>query len=372
MIYFDNRATTNPCRAAVQAAARAMEDVFGNPASSHGAGIAARAELKAAREEVASSLHVTPDEIYFTSGGTMSDNIAVFGGAKKGVGNHAVTTKIEHEAVLLCFEELEKRGFDVTYLTPESDGNISLSQIEKALTPETSLVSIMTVNNETGAMLPVDGVKALINRICPRALFHTDAVQAFGKTELYPDKWGVDLLSVSGHKVHAPKGVGALYIRRGVSLLPHIFGGGQEKNIHSGTENLPGIMGLAAAVREFDIPCKTVSEINAYMRRGISKLDGAEINSPEDASPYVLNVSFGKIPSEVMLNAMAAEGICASAGSACAANRSGESYVLRAMGRSPKSAIRFSFSRFNTLEEAEKTMDFLNKTVPLLTEIAGR
>lgn len=372
MIYFDNSATTKPCKAACDAAMRAMGEAFGNPSSSHAAGIAARAELKAAREAVAASLHVSPDEIYFTSGGTMSDNIAVFGGAKKGVGMHAVTTKIEHEAVLLCFEELEKRGFDVTYLTPGEDGNISLSQIEKALKPETSLVSIMTVNNETGARLPVENVKALINKICPRALFHTDAVQAFGKTEIYPGKWGVDLLSVSGHKVHAPKGAGALYIRHGVSLLPYIFGGGQEKNIHSGTENLPGIMGLAAAVREFDIRCGAVSEINAYMRRELSKLDGVRINSPENASPYVLNVSFGRIPSEVMLNAMAAEGICASAGSACAANRSGESYVLRAMGRSPKSAVRFSFSRFNTLDEAKKTTVFINKTVPLLMEIAGR
>lgn len=370
MIYFDNSATTKPSETAVNAVMKGLS-LYGNPSSAHKVGREAAHELKEARQVVAKALHTKADNIYFTSGGTMSDNIAVFGGAKKGVGNHIVTTAIEHHAVLNCFDELSKRGFDVSYIVPEKDGNIPIEKIEQALKSTTSFVSIMTVNNETGAIMPIEKVRAVIDRICPRAIFHTDAVQAFGKTELLPELLGIDMLSISAHKFHGPKGVGALYIRKGLSINQVLFGGGQEKNIHSGTENLAGIMGLAAAVSGFDYDSNTVININEYLRGEIKKFPYAQINSPENSSPFVLNVSFGVIPSEVILNALACEDICASAGSACANNRSGESYVLKAMGISPKSAVRFSFSKYNTMGEAKKCAEVLHKIIPTLNKVVG-
>ena len=369
MIYFDNSATTKPCSAAVSAVNRGLCEDYGNPSSGHPEGIKAAGELRAARQTLAKALHAEPKTVYFTSGGTASDNIAIFGGAKSGVGTHVVTTAIEHDAVLGCFTALEARGFAVTYVKPRKDGNIHIEDISAALRENTSLVSIMTVNNETGAKSPIDRIKSEMRKVCPRALFHTDAVQAFGKDELLPEKWGVDMLSLSGHKMHAPKGVGALYIREGVALNPVVYGGGQEGGVFSGTENLPAIMGLAAACDEIALNCKTVCEINAYLREELKSIPNAEINSPEGASPYVLNVSFPNIPSEVILNALAGEGICASAGSACAANKSGESHVLKAMGKSPKSAIRLSFSRYNTLDEAETVAKYLKRVIPMLSGV---
>ena len=371
MIYFDNSATTKPCESAVSAVNHALNEVFGNPSSRHTEGMKAAGGLIYARQTLAAALHTEPASVYFTSGGTASDNIAVLGGAKSGVGMHAVTTAIEHDAVLGCFKALEARGFEVTYVNPRKDGNIHIEDISAALRENTCLISVMTVNNETGAVSPIDRIKGEINKICPRALFHTDAVQAFGKHELFPEKWGVDMLSLSGHKMHAPKGVGALYIRRGVSLNPVIYGGGQEGGIHSGTENLPAILGLAAACGEIDYGSESVRNINTYLRAELGGIKNAQINSPEDASPYVLNISFPNIPSEVILNALSGEGICASAGSACAANKSGESHVLKAMGKSPKSAVRFSFSRYNTMDEAKKTADYMKKIIPVLSGVVG-
>ena len=369
MIYFDNSATTKPCEAAVAAMNDCLLNIYGNPSSGHEAGMAAAKILKNSRETVAKALHTQSECVYFTASGTLADNIAVLGGAKRSVGAHAVTTAIEHDAVLGCFHELEKRGFEVTYVKPERDGNIPIEKIAEALRENTSFVSVMTINNETGAQMPVDKIKAEINKKCPRALFHTDAVQAFGKTELYPEKTGADFLSVSGHKLHAPKGVGALYIRKGVVPGGVIFGGGQEKNIHSGTENLPAIAALAAACGEMECMSGVVCDINAYLRQELLKIPCAELNSPDNASPYVLNVSFPKIPSEVILNALAGEGICASAGSACAANKAGDSHVLKAMGKSPKSAIRLSFSKYNTMDEAKKVALTLQKIIPMLSGV---
>jgi len=369
MIYFDNSATTKPSQSVINEVNKTMTDVFGNPSSGHFVGMSAASHLKSAREAVSASLKVSPDEFYFTGSGTLADNIAIFGGAKKGVGRHVVTTAVEHHAVLHSFQELEKRGFDVTYINPAPDGNISIEDIKNALREDTSFVSIMRTNNETGAIFPVEGVKSLMNKICPRAYLHTDAVQAYGKEEINPQKWGVDLLSVSAHKIHGPLGIGGLYIKKGVTLNGFIFGGGQERGIHSGTENLPAAAGFAAAAREISYDDSGVKEINSYLRAELEASGLAEINSPSDASPYILNVSFTPVPSEVVLNALSAEGICASAGSACAANRSGESHVLKAMGKSPKSAVRFSFSKDNTLDEAKKLIKVLNDTIPLLKAV---
>ena len=343
-----------------------MGEFFGNPSSGHGEGLRARARLKEAREAVAASLHVPSEDLYFTSGGTISDNISIFGGAKSGVGKHIVTTATEHHAVLHPMQELQKRGFDVTFINPDESGNISEEKIVSSLRSDTCLVSIMRTNNETGAIYPVENIRAQMDKICPRALFHVDAVQAFGKEELFPLKWGIDMLSVSGHKIHAPKGIGALYIKKGVSLSGYIFGGGQEKNIHSGTENLPGAVGFMEAVKNISYDDSSVREINLFLRDELTGKIGAEIISPDNASPYILCASFPPIPSEVILNALAGEGICASAGSACAANRSGESHVIKAMGKSPKSIIRFSFSQFNTMDEAKKLVEVLENTIPML------
>lgn len=369
MIYFDNSATTPLCSSAAEAIGSTLREAAGNPSSSHSEGRKAAALLRKARHAVADSLNVKADTLYFTASGTLSDNIAVLGGAKKGVGNRLVTTALEHDAVLKAFHALEKQGFEVSYVLPDEDGNISAEAVGRALSADTSLVSIMAVNNETGAVMPIKELRRLIDKTCPRALFHIDAVQAFGKRKLYPEALGADLVSISAHKIHGPKGAGALYVKKGVSLNPLFFGGGQEKGVHSGTENLPAIMGFAAACKEIDYNTALTEQINAHMRREIESIKCAKINSPGDADPHILNASFGNIPSEVLLNALDGEGICASAGSACSANKSGESHVLTAMGINPHSAIRFSFSRYNTLGEAERVIEFLKKTVPVLEAV---
>ena len=366
MIYFDNAATTKPCKAAVNAVEKGLCEFFANPASRHAEGVKAAGELKKARQSAANALHTEPQNIIFTNSGTQADNIAVLGGAKKGVGRHVVTTAIEHPAVLNCFKALEEKGFDVTYIKPDKSGRITEDMIRLSLREDTSLVSVMAINNETGAVMPIESIKRHMSAICPRALLHTDAVQAFGKKELFPEKWGIDLLGVSGHKIHAPKGVGVLYIRQGVTLAQVMYGGGQERGIYSGTHDLPAIMGFGAACGEISYDNKNVSEINTFMRGEIAKMDGAVINSPDGASEYVLNVSFGNIPSEVILNALSDKGICVSSGSACSANMSGESHVLKAAGQNYKSAVRFSFSRYNTLEEAKFTVGVLNEVIPVL------
>ena len=364
MIYFDNSATTPPAPEVIEAVHESMKSCFGNPSSRHALGLAAAKELDSARRTAASAMAVRPDELYFTSGGTESDNISVFGAANIKKGRRLVTTAIEHPAVLRCFEHLEQAGFEVVYVKPHSDGSISEDDILNAVSRDTSLVSVMHVNNETGAIMPVERLKAAIADIAPRALLHVDAVQSFGHVLFYPSKWGIDLASVSSHKIHGPKGVGALYVKKGTALKGHVFGGGQEKNIRSGTENISGICGFAAAcalLSEND--AVRAAEIKSLLLNELLKIDGAVYNGGGNESPYIVNISFEKIRSEIMLNALSNEGICVSSGSACSSGSHG-SHVLAAMGaKLADNAIRFSLSRYNTIEEAQQVCEAVNKIV---------
>ena len=364
MIYFDNSATTPPAPEVVCAITEYMTTSFGNPSSRHALGLEAEKLVSEARKSVAAALSVSPDEIYFTSGGTESDNIAILGAANIKKGKRIITTAIEHPAVLRCAEYLQTQGFDVVKIPPEKDGSIKFSSVADEITPDTVLVSIMHVNNETGAIMPVEKIGAVLKRIAPRALFHVDAVQSFGHIPVKPAQWGIDLVSVSSHKIHGPKGVGALYIKKGTTLKPSVFGGGQEKNIRSGTENVGGILGFGKACSLIDLSRgENVRAIKEYMKEQLLKVDGAVYNGGGNESPYVLNISFGKIRSEIMLNALSNEGIYVSSGSACASGSHG-SHVLSAMDVPlPDSAIRFSLSVYNTMEEAEEV-------VKKVTEIA--
>lgn len=358
MIYLDNSATTKPCKEAIDAVTNAMTVNFGNPSSRYTLGLEAEKLLLASREKVASSLHVDAKNIIFTSGGTESDNLAILGGANIKKGAHAVTTAIEHPAVLNAFAELENIGFSVTYVTPDSDGVVTYEKIEEAVTEKTSLVSVMHVNNETGAVMPVERLSAMIKRKAPRAVFHVDAVQSYGKTELFPQKWGIDFLSVSSHKIHGPKGAGALYKSDRATLHPILFGGGQEKNLRSGTEAMPAIAGFAAAAEVLN-PSRDYERIlnlrNSFAEK-LGKLPDVVFNGvPERSLPYILNVSFIGIRSEIMLNALSSDGVFVSAGSACAKGTGKANAALRASG-SPyaDNAIRFSFSRDTTKEELDE------------------
>lgn len=355
MIYFDNSATTPPAPQVIDAVTDYMKNSFGNPSSRHALGLEAEKIVSEARKRVASALFVTADEVYFTSGGTQSDNIAILGGANIKKGKRIVTTAIEHPAVLRTMEHLETMGFEVVKVAPQKDGSIKFTDIADAITPDTCLVSIMHVNNETGAVLPVEKIGAVLKRIAPRALFHVDAVQSFGHIPFKPSAWGIDLASVSSHKIHGPKGIGALYIRKGVSIKPSVFGGGQEKNICSGTENVGAITGFGTACTLIDYKeAESVLKIKNYLFDNLLKIEGAIHNGGSlNESPYILNISFGDIRSEIMLNALSNEGIYVSSGSACASGAH-TSHVLKEMN-APKSdsAIRFSLSRYNTMEEAE-------------------
>lgn len=363
MIYFDNSATTPPAAEVVETVTEYMETSFGNPSSRHALGLGAEKMVSEARKKVATALSCTADEVYFTSGGTESDNIAILGAANIKKGKRIVTTQIEHPAVLRTMDYLESQGFEVVRIAPKTDGSIMAADIMKEINKDTCLVSIMHVNNETGAIMPVDKLGPAIKKLAPRALFHVDAVQSFGHIPFKPGLWGIDLASVSSHKIHGPKGIGALYIRKGVTLKPTVFGGGQEKNIRSGTENVGGIAGFGTACGLIDLKDSVkVGEIKEYLKENLLKIEGSVYNGGGQAeSPYILNISFGDIRSEIMLNALSNEGIYVSSGSACASGTHG-SHVIAAMNApKPDSAIRFSLSRYNTLDEAKTVVEKITK-----------
>ncbi len=335
-----------------------MTQNYGNPSSLHAMGFRAEQELRGAREAVAEQIGAQPEEIFFTSGGTESNNIALFGAAhaRKKRGNRIVTTQIEHPSVLNTVKKLEQEGFEVVRLKPDRWGKISAEQVREAVTPETILVSMMAVNNEVGSILPVEAAADAIEEKKAPALLHADAVQAFGKLPLRVRKLRVDLMSVSAHKIHGPKGVGALYVRRGAHIEPLTYGGGQEKDMRPGTESMPLIAAFGAAVRalpDLGAELSAMRELNSFLRAELAKLGGVTVNSPEDALPYILNFSAGGVRAETMLHFLSDRGIYVSSGSACSKGRA--SHVLTAMGLTREriaSALRLSFCRFNTKEEA--------------------
>lgn len=371
MIYLDNSATTRPSAAALEAFRMAAETEYGNPSSVHRAGSAAAQILKKARGQVAEKLHTDPSNIIFTPGGTMADNLAVQGSVNLKRGGSIVTTAIEHPAVKSVCRALEQKGMTVRYVLPEKNGEVSAEAVAKALTADTVLVSVMHVNNETGAIQPVEKIKKYMESVCPGALFHSDCVQSFGKLPVLPEAWGADLISLSGHKIHGLRGAGALYVRKGVTLSPLIYGGGQERDICPGTENLPAIAALGAACGEVQ-DTEKVRRLSEQLLRGILELDGVYVNSPEGRLPHILNVSFGAVPAEVVTNALSEKGVCVSAGSACAGPRSEKSYVLRSMGvPAPDSGVRFSLSDENTEDEIAETVRILHDVIPMLQAALG-
>ncbi|MBL0387372.1 cysteine desulfurase [Tumebacillus sp. ITR2] len=374
-IYLDNAATTAVAPGVRQAMEPFLGDMYGNPSSVHQAGRQAKAAVEGAREQVAQVLHASPLEIVFTSGGTEADNSALIGAAlaRQEFGKHIVTTSIEHHAVLNTCEFLEQLGFEVTYVDPELNGIVPLEAVEKALRPDTQVISVMMVNNETGAIQPVEQIGALARE--RGIVMHTDAVQALGLLELDVEKLNVDLLSISGHKIHAPKGIGALYVHHNLKWTPFLHGGNQERKRRGGTENLLGIVGMGEAVRlsqgERETKLSHIRELRTTMLQVFEQeLDPTlyVINSPEQSIPSILNVSFPGVMAERLLMNLDMQGIAASSGSACTAGALQPSHVLTAMGLSQDevmSAIRFSFSGHNTVDEvreaAQKTADVVKR-----------
>lgn len=360
-VYLDNSATTKPCREAVEAVNYMMTENFGNPSSLHTPGIEAAKSLISAREAIARALGCEKDEIYFTSGATEANNLALFGAAaaKRRAGNRIVTTAIEHESVVAAADELEKQGLEAIRLMPDKHGNISAADFAEAINDKTILVSAMYINNEIGSIMPIDKIKKIIEMKKAPALFHTDCVQAFGKVKINPRKLGADMISVTAHKIHGPKGTGALYIKKGTRILPRVFGGEQEKRMRPGTEASPLIAGFgaaAAALPDTEMQSQAVSGLNSYLRELLSKIDGIQFNSDENASPYILNVYVPTfMRSQTIVQELSSKyKVYVSNGSACAKGK--KSHVLAAMHLSDEIAdksIRISFSRFNTKQDCE-------------------
>ena len=370
MIYLDNSATTQPCPQAVEAVTNAMTRCWGNPSALYEFGIDAAHALRTARTQVAAALGGEPDRVFFTSGGTEADNWAIFGTVKRlgKRGRHIVTTAIEHHAVLHCMKELEAQGFTVTYLQPDPDGRITLDALKAALRQDTILVSIMMVNNEVGSVMPISAMAKLTHKICPDAIFHTDAVQGFLKVPFSAKALGADLITVSSHKVHGPKGAGALYISpRLKSFPPLMLGGGQENGLRSGTEGTPAIFGFAAAcaavapaLRE---DAAREKELLEALAARLDAMDGVELNGCHEA-PHILSVSIPGVPTQNSINILQDAGICVSAGSACA--RGHRSHVLTAMGLSPErvdGSFRISLCRNTTAQELAALADVIQKEI---------
>ena len=360
MIYLDNSATTKPCTEAVEAMTKALTENWGNPSALYTFGIDTARQLRTARQAVAAAMGAEPDRVFFTSGGTEADNWAVFGTVKRmgKRGKHIITTAIEHHAILNCMKDLESQGFEVTYLQPDSQGRITLDALKAALRKDTILVSIMMVNNEVGSVMPISAMAKLTHKLCPDAIFHTDAVQGFLKIPFAAKTLGADLISVSSHKVHGPKGVGALYISPRLKSFPAMMlGGGQEGNYRSGTEGTPAIFGFAAACAAVCAGFKADSAREKALLDGfaekLSQLEGVRINGCHEA-PHILSIAIPGVPTQNTINIAQDHGICLSAGSACAKGH--RSHVLTAMKVSPEAidgSFRISLCRDTTEEELD-------------------
>ena len=376
-VYLDNSATTKCLPEVAALMTRIMCDEYGNPSSLHKKGVESEKYVRYAKEVIAKCMKVQEKEILFTSGGTESDNIALIGSAYANyrAGRHIITTRIEHPAVLQTCAYLEEQGFSVTYLPVNAKGVISLADLERAMTKNTILVSIMHTNNEVGAVQPIEQAGELIKRMNPNTLFHVDAVQGFGKCRIYPKRMHIDLLTVSAHKLHGPKGVGFLYINEKAKVRPIIFGGGQQKGMRSGTENVPGIAGMAKAIEEvfseFDEKIEYLYNIKERFVKGVSALEGIRLNGPvgRDGAPHVVSVSIQGVRSEVMLHALENKGIYVSAGSACSSNKPSVSATLKAIGVEKQyldATLRFSFSLYTTEAEIDYTVKCLSELLPAL------
>ncbi len=362
MAYLDNSATTPVCEAAAKKAMELMQKTFGNPASVHSLGMAAEQEVENARGILARALGAQPEEVYFTSGGTEGNNLAILGAvaANRRKGNRVITTVIEHPSVLKCFDRLEEDGFDVVRLPVDKNGRVRMEDLQEAVDEKTVLISMMLVNNETGAIQPVDQIAGIVKSKKAPALIHTDCVQAFGKLPFSVKGLQVDLLTVSGHKIHAPKGVGALYIKKGTRILPQTYGGGQEKGLRSGTVAVSQIGSFAAAVELLPLGERGVEHADQLRRQlldGLANFSDVCVNSPLEGSPFIVNLSVPGIPSEVMIRALEMDQVYVSGGSACA--KGGRSHVLMAQGLSTKeidSALRISFSHHTTTQDVEQLL----------------
>lgn len=374
--YFDNSATTCCSKGAKELMVRALMEDYGNPSSLHVKGMEGENYIRDARDKICKTLKSRESELIFTSGGTESNNLAILGAAmaNKRCGNHLVTTRIEHPAVISPMKFLEEQGFQVTYLDVDENGIISLDELEAAVTEETILTSVMYVNNEIGAVEPIAEAAQIIKKKNPRTLFHVDAIQAYGKYIIHPGKLGIDLMSVSGHKIHGPKGSGFLYVKEKTKLKPIIHGGGQQKNMRSGTENVPGIAGLGQAAKEAyeDFAAKQTHlyQLKDTLIKGLAGESWAHVNAYRaDSAPHIVSLSVDGVRSEVLLHALEDRQIYVSAGSACASNKPARSATLQAIGIGRdylESTVRISFCPQNTLEQVEYCLASLKELVPML------
>ncbi|MCI7189440.1 MAG: cysteine desulfurase [Lachnospiraceae bacterium] len=376
-VYLDNSATTRCFDEVAELMTKIMCEDYGNPSSLHRKGVQAEQYIRYAKETIAKNLKVNEKEIFFTSGGTESDNLALRGCAYANcrAGRHLITTQIEHPAILQTMKQLEEEGFRVTYLPVDEKGCIRPEDLQRAITGETILVSIMHTNNEVGSLQPIEEAGALIKRMNPRILFHVDAVQGYGKFRILPKKMHIDLLSVSGHKIHGPKGIGFLYVDEKVKIKPILFGGGQQNGLRSGTENVPAIAGLAKAIEivysKLDREVEELYQIKEAFVEGVKQIPDVFVNGHpgRDGAPHVVSVSFQGVRSEVLLHALEDKGVYVSAGSACSAHKPQPSATLQAMGIDKEllgSTIRFSFSVFTTMDEISYTLQCLYDIIPVL------
>ena len=377
-VYLDNSATTKCYENVREIVGKIMCDDYGNPSSMHRKGVEAERYIREAKETLAKILKVQEKELYFTSGGTECDNLALIGCARANhrSGKHLITSSIEHPAILNTMQYLEQEeGFRVTYLPVDEEGRIVLEALKDALCEETILVSIMYVNNEIGSVQPIAEAVKIVKDYNKNILFHVDAVQGFGKYRIFPKREGIDLLSISGHKIHGPKGTGVLYVNEKVKIKPIVFGGEQQKNVRSGTENVPGIAGLALAAKTIytglEDKVAKMRELKNYFIEGVSKIDHIKIHGryDETSAPHIVSVGFAGIRSEVLLHTLEDKGIYVSSGSACASNHPAISGVLKGIGTTKEyldSTLRFSFSEFTTKEEIDYTLETLYNCVPVL------
>ena len=377
IIYLDNAATTKTAPEVVKAMLPYFSEHYGNPSSIYSLGTESKKAVSGVRESIAKSLGAATNEIYFTAGGSEADNWAIKATAEAYAqkGKHIITSAIEHHAVLHTCEYLEKRGFEVTYVGVDENGILKLDELEKAIRPDTILVSIMYVNNEMGAVEPISHLSKVIRETRPEIYFHVDAIQAYGKYVIRPKKEGIDLMSVSGHKIHGPKGIGFLYVDERVKIRPILFGGGQQKGMRSGTENVPGCAGLGAAVKEMyrnhEAKIDSLYRLKERLVAGLQEMDGVTVHglTGRDSAPQIVSAGFEGVRAEVLLHALEERGIYVSSGSACSSNHPGISGTLKGIGVRPSlldSTLRFSFGMFNTEDEVDACLKALNELLPML------